>query len=833
MRSTSLLRLLVPTAVLFSLASIGCGGEESEISPAAYPQADVELVRDDLGVTHVYAKTDQDAFFGQGYAMARDRLLGMELNRRQAYGTRAEVLGERALTSDIASRTMNFGKLGAEDEVALAKERPGDLALIEAWVAGVNARIDEIERGDAPVPYGLRDTELGVAPVKWTAADALAVGKMLAFGLSSSLDYEILATAIMRIAPNAAAKIPLGMPAFDTTILDYEEAAPPPAPPGPSIDALGPANVPDLKFRFKRLFPQLGSNNWAIDAAHSENGKPLLAGDPHQPLTSPSRLWPSHLSSAESGGDLDVIGFAFVGTPGVQLGHNAHLGWTATTNYADVMDIYDVEAGGTFESVKLGGEPHPIVTRTETVQVKGGEPVTIDIHEVPGFGVILPEEILPVPLPFLADGRLLFNWIGFGPTQEASAYFAIDRARDVDEFDQAVDLLDVGAVNFVAADAKDITYRVHTHVPDRGDPSSRPMPWHVVAGDDPENYWTRGFLPDSMLPRLRNPPAGYISTANNDPFGFTIDGSPENDPFYYGGIYATAFRAHRIRELIEGKIAAGKLSHADMEEIQRDTRQPMIDTLVPRLSAAIAKIGTDANLAEYEGRADLAALSEQLAAWDGRYTEESPEAVIFFAFQWYAARRVFEGPFTSPLFNGIASESAPYFIGQLRNVLEGRFPGAADLLPGGQDLTLLRALDDTQKWLVQRFGTAQGPFAWKEVHAAELRADLEELAMPPIRRAGAIDTVNVSDCGFFDEDGAELDDFIAHDGSIYRMVMSFDAEGRPRATINFAGGASGEPGDPHFDDQNALWASAQHTDLPFWKADVDAHATGSVTLKAK
>ena len=61
------------------------------------------------------------------------------------------------------------------------------------------------------------------------------------------------------------------------------------------------------------------SNNWAVDAARSSNGRPLLAGDPHQALTSPTRLWPLHMSSAEGGGSLDVIGFAFVGTPTVQL----------------------------------------------------------------------------------------------------------------------------------------------------------------------------------------------------------------------------------------------------------------------------------------------------------------------------------------------------------------------------------------------------------------------------------------------------------------------------------------------------------------------------------
>jgi len=839
MRSSFLLHSVVPCLAVMSLGAwaLGCGADEtlSPVGGGVFPESDVELVRDELGITHVFAKSDGDAFFGQGYAMARDRLFAMELNRRQARGTQAELLGEGSVRSDVASRTMGFARLGAADAAMLKTERPEDLGLVEAWVAGVNQRIAEVERGEAPRPYGLGAGELDFVPEKWTPEDAFAIGKTLAFGLSNTLDFDVLATAILRLAPDTAADIPLGLAAFDTAILDDGKAAPPPPPqsPGPSIDGLGPAKSFNEKFSYKPLYAPLGSNNWVVDAAHTDNGRPLLAGDPHQGLTSPSRLWPTHVNSADAGGTVDAIGFAFVGTPGVQLGHNAHVGWTATTNYADVMDLWDVEVDG-FETVSLGGETHAIVTRTETIAVKDGGEVSVEIHEVPGFGVILPDQILPVPRPLLADGQVLFNWIGFGATREASAYFAIDRATSVDDFDSAVDLLDVGAVNFLAADARDVTYRVHTHVPDRGEPSSRPMPWHIVSGDDPENFWTRGFLPDSALPKLRSPASGFISSANNDPFGFMADGTSENDAFYYGGNFATGFRAYRIRELLETKLANGKVTHADMEEMQRDTRQPMVDTVVPRLAAAIAAIGDDPKLVDFEGRADLAALSDRLEGWDGRFDRDSGEAVIFFGLQWFAARRVFEGPFTKPLFEGIANASEPYFIGQLRNVLEGRFPKAASFLPEGEALLLLRALDDTSQWLQARFAGIDAAYAWRDVHAAELGTHFGgALVVPSLSRDGGIDTVNVSDCAFFDEAGGAHETFVARSGSVYRMVVSFGEDGRPAATINFSQGASGEPGEPHFGDQDALWVEAGHTALPFTRTEIEARAEDRVTLSGK
>ena len=67
----------------------------------------------------------------------------------------------------------------------------------------------------------------------------------------------------------------------------------------------------------------------------------MVCGDPHQPLGS-KPLFAQHLNTADKGGALDVVGFGFTGTPGIQLGHNSRVAWTATTNFADVMDMWAV-----------------------------------------------------------------------------------------------------------------------------------------------------------------------------------------------------------------------------------------------------------------------------------------------------------------------------------------------------------------------------------------------------------------------------------------------------------------------------------------------------------
>lgn len=194
---------------------------------------------------------------------------------------------------------------------------------------GINQRIDEVARGDAPRPCGLGKAELDFVPDPWTPAHAFAVGKLLAFGLSNTLDFDLIATVIGRLAPQFLEQMAIHLPAYDTFAAVDAPAGSPPAPKpypgaGGSILPLDPAAFPA---KYEPFAPPFASNNWAVAADRSADGRPLLAGDPHQGLTSPIRFWPLHMSSVAHGGTLDVIGFAFVGTPSVELGHNARVGW--------------------------------------------------------------------------------------------------------------------------------------------------------------------------------------------------------------------------------------------------------------------------------------------------------------------------------------------------------------------------------------------------------------------------------------------------------------------------------------------------------------------------
>ncbi|MBM4409264.1 MAG: penicillin acylase family protein, partial [Chloroflexi bacterium] len=127
--------------------------------------ADVEILRDDRGVPHVFASTDTDLFFGYGYAMAQDRLFQMDIRRRRGHGRLAEVLGAEAVEADVLARTMDLPGLSRAELERLA---PETRALLDAFAAGVNAlAIETTDR--PPIEFDL----LGYRPEPWTAFDSV------------------------------------------------------------------------------------------------------------------------------------------------------------------------------------------------------------------------------------------------------------------------------------------------------------------------------------------------------------------------------------------------------------------------------------------------------------------------------------------------------------------------------------------------------------------------------------------------------------------------------------------------------------------------------------
>lgn len=801
--------------------------------------AEVRVLRDTMGVVHIYGETDTDVMYGAGYAQAVDRLFEMDVTRRRALGRRAELFGEGSASEDTLIRIVDIPRWGRENEALTRQIRPDVHLLLEAWTAGVNARIDEVLSGAAPLPYGFGPAELDYLPERWALSDPYAIGKLILFSNAETIQYEILATILRDYFPELL-KLPAYAPLTQAFVVPPDERPMAGAKPlSGTWDGTGPAKPkralpPDAAERLAKFAAQLegdrpgGSNNWAIDGRYTDNGRPLISGDPHQQLQRPSLMWAHHMNSKDAGGQIDMAGFGFVGGPGVQLGHNDALAWTATTNYPDTTDLWEVSIEGGVAN--LGGQQVPAVKRQEQIVVRDEGTRELEVVEVPGYGVILPDDLAPIPL-VQAGNSLMLRWTGMAPTRDAIAFADMSRAPDLEAFDAGVDQMEIGNFNFMAATATGITYRSSPQVPDRGVPTADTMPYAMLDGSDPATLWSGDFLTAEQMPHSRGGERGWLSSANNDPFGFTADGALAGDPYYFGVFFDPGTRAARIEDRIGALVEAGKVGLADMQALQLDTHSVMADRFVPEVLAAWEAAQTDAALAAYKERADIAELVALLGDWDRDMKRGSRAALVHEVALWFAARNTLADDF-SLTWGPIADASPTYALKFALLTLTDAFAASGEFLQGGKAAVILAALDETTTFLAERFGSPVAADAtWESFHGTYFRG-----LWGPVLEGGLVPTdgsegtVNVSEARFFQGDGI-VDKHASTGGAIYRMSTSFAADGVPEATFNYPPGNSGDPDSPHFNDTLEAWQQGEFAPLRFRTADVEADAALERTLR--
>src|SRR5262249_20087309 len=262
----------------------------------------VRVIRDRWGIPHITAQNEHDLFFAQGFVQAQDRLFQMDLWRRSAQGRLAQVLGSNFIDRDVMTARLQYrGDLDAE----WASYPSGTRAIAEAFVAGVNAWVFRA-RAHLPDEFVLA----GWIPDLWLPTDVLT--RTDAFLASGDADLEAFrAQVIAEIGVSRADALLPSVAGRTPWAVDDLGAA------GRAVaEALRRAGAAPYFAGFAAPFA--GSNAWAIPASRSASGAPLLASDPHRPLTSPSLRYLVHLKAP----GWNVIGATSPWLPGVVIGHN-------------------------------------------------------------------------------------------------------------------------------------------------------------------------------------------------------------------------------------------------------------------------------------------------------------------------------------------------------------------------------------------------------------------------------------------------------------------------------------------------------------------------------
>jgi penicillin amidase len=347
----------------------------------------VRVRRDRWGVPHVEADAKRDLYFAQGFVHAQDRLWQMDFYRRAVEGKISEMAGEEGLPIDRLMRTLGIRRVAEAEAEALDPELR---ALLERFCAGVNAAAASA----TALPFEMQLLRLQWEP--WRPVDILSLGKLLAFGLSTNWERELLRADMLRaLGPELTARLDPAYPA-DNPVVTQEAW---------QGDGLAIVEQIDAVRRSMGLAAEAsGSNNWAISGDLSATGGPLIAGDPHLPPSMPGIWYQVGLRH----GERFVRGASMPGMPGVYMGQNNDVCWTFTNVMADVQDLFVERIEG--DAYLYEDEWRPLETVREEIAVKGrAEPVVLDVrvtHHGPIVNAALgADEAEPLALSWLALGE--------------------------------------------------------------------------------------------------------------------------------------------------------------------------------------------------------------------------------------------------------------------------------------------------------------------------------------------------------------------------------------------------------------------------------------------
>ncbi len=558
----------------------------------------VEILRDQWGINHIYAENQYDLFFAQGYAAAMDRLFQFEVWRRQATGTVAEILGERELKRDIGTRLFMFRGDMTEE---MNHYHQDGVEIITAYTDGVNACINDINTRpeDLPIEFKL----LGIKPKPWTPEVVISRHQ----GLLGNIDSELeVGRAVAKLGVELVKKLYWFHPKDPDLTLDesltFELL---------SQDILGLYNAyrKSVKFIREDILPEFrsdeamnilleeipadslskGSNNWVVRGSKTKDGNTYMANDPHRTIAIPSLRYMAHLVSPE----WNVIGGGEPEIPGISIGHNEVGSWGLTVFETDGEDLYVYDlnpenpdqyryknAWVDFEVIK------------DTIHVKGQDDVIVDlVYSRHG------------PVTFVDQERLKAfavqcAWLEPG----GSPYLAslrMDQARSWEEFREACNYSNIPGENMVWADKEgNIGWQAVGIAPIRPHHSGL-----VPVPGDGRFEWD-GYLPIIEKPNVYNPPEGFWASANQN---VTPDSYDRWDAI--GFSWSNPYRGNRINEVLSKSNA---LTMEDMKALQVDYYSKPAETLVPillklKLDGAAKQAQKRLNKWNYELRAESVA----------------------------------------------------------------------------------------------------------------------------------------------------------------------------------------------------------------------------------
>ncbi|MGH8307693.1 MAG: penicillin acylase family protein, partial [Gammaproteobacteria bacterium] len=527
-----------------------------------------------------------------GFLHAQDRFFQMDLMRRLAAGELAALVGPGAVKFDEQHRLFRLRAVAHE---VLVQATPEQRAMISAYTDGVNAGLKALKT--RPFEYGI----LRQHPKPWVPEDSVLVIFAMYFDLQDAHDRRASNLALMRDtlpAPLVAFLNAQGTQ-WDAPIIG-QSVATPAIPTGNVIDLRNWPKADFVNIGHQPLSEQYvtGSNNFAVDAAHSADGHAILANDMHLGLSVPNIWYRAQFNYPDPGQPkqrITVTGVTLPGLPVMVVGSNGHVAWGFTNSYGNWAALVMLHP--------KPDDPEYYLTPTgwrafthyrEIIQVAGHKDVVMDVRET-----------IWGPVEGMDHSGVLraVHWIADDPAATNANLGNMATAQNIQQAMAVANSAGIPEQNFLVADAAGhIAWTIAGKIP-------------VRAGYDPDfpAYWDKsgvgwsGWLAPDHYPRIVDPPGGRLWTAN----ARVVDGEMLKQ--IGDGGYDLGARAQQIRDDLASK---EKFAPADMLAIELDDRAVFLG----RWQSLLLRLLSTENVKDHPRRAQFLHYVEN---WGGAASVDS------------------------------------------------------------------------------------------------------------------------------------------------------------------------------------------------------------------
>jgi len=757
---------------------------ETQIAPTGSIKGlskEVTVVYDSTLIPHIYAANEDDLFFAQGFITASNRLWQMELQTHAAAGRVSEILGATTIDFDRGQRRLGM-VYAAQNSVNEMEKDPTVKMIAQRYADGINAYIQSLNYENLPLEYKLLD----YWPEDWTTLKSGLLLKYMAKTLNiADKDFEM----------TNALKL-FGKDALEILYPDNEHVGDPIVdnPNGWKFKPVTLETAPALPENFVQInpleksAPDVGSNNWAVSGSKTATGSPMLSNDPHLELNLPSIWYVIHMNAP----GINTMGASLPGSPTVISGFNDSIAWGVTNAQRDLVDWFKIQfKDKTKNEYMSDGQWKPSRKVIEKILVKGKDPF---------FDTVVYTHHGPITYDASFHGEseknsYAFRWIAHDPSKELLTFYLLNKGKNHEDYQKALDYYCSPAQNFVFASVSgDIAMRIQGKYPVRRKDEGR----FVLDGTKTSNEW-EAFIPNDQNVMYKNPARGFVSSANQYP----VD---DSYPYY---VMSNHFEAYRNRRINQRLSEMTNITPQDLMKLQADNYNLKAAESLPNWLSMldITKLNTDEKTAY-----------DKLKAWD--------------------------------FYNNIDSEGASYYEMWLRSIflmIWDEINEAKVSLPDPTSYTTIKLIKEkpdlnffdiistpekeTATEVVRKSfsKSVKDMIEWKQKNKKEPAwADFKDSYIQHLSRSVDAFSYHVRHGG----NGGVVNAHSRRNGPSWRMVVSLEKTGVKGWGV-YPGGQSGNPGSKYYNNMIDVWVADHYFDLHFNTASDQTQKFSMITQTLK